>query len=295
MSIKTKLEIFTLRIREKGNRDNYLPLNDIAGFNLLDEINNYIQKNIYLFKIDNDAERTYRIDKNELDKDSIYSRIKVGKFGETSEIVDTLSGSGVFHKEREHSDTIPLFFHIKAAEKKAYIAIQRTNNRTPLPEIRSILSSVLNDLREDFFSFDIKPLQEKLKIKNFLKNGEVSKIELLALNNLGYEDLDDLKIIIKSKPRKPIPQEIIDSIITSTEKRSLEAIESITSGNLNNLNITGANIEVRSKDLGTIRYSVGEDIYLNTSHQIPTTKEYLDKTGHPAFQKLKEFSSKIIS
>lgn len=294
MSIKTKLEIFTLRIREKGNRDNYLPLNDIAGFNLLEEINSYIQKNIYLFKIDNDAERTYRIDKNEMDGDSIYSRIKVGKFGETSEIVDTLSGSGVFHKEREHSDTIPLYFHIKGSENKAHIALQRTNNRTLLPEIKSILTTVLNDLREDYFSFDIKPLQEKLKIKSFLKNGEVSKIELSAENNLGYEDLDDLKITIKSKPRKPIPQEIIDSIIVSTEKRNLDAIKSITSNKLNNLNITGANIEVRSKDLGSIKYSVGDDIYLNTTHQIPTTKEFLDKTGHPAFPKLKEFSSKIL-
>lgn len=299
MSIKTKLELFTLQIREKGNRDNYLELHDIAGFNLMDELHNYLQKNIYLFKIDNEAERTYRIDKNEHTNNSIYCRIKVGKFGETSEIIDTLSGSGVFHKEREHSDTIPLYFHIKESDKgdKAFIIIQRTNNRTLLPEIKNILSSLLNDLREDTFTFDIKPHGKNLSIKTFLnkKEGEIAKIVLDINNNLGYDNLDTMKLIIKSKARKPIPEELISGVINSTESRSIDNLINVLSTDIKKLNVKGAAIELKSNKYGKLKYNIGEKLFLNSTFTIPTDKEFLDKSGHPAFNKLKDFSSSLLN
>lgn len=298
MSIKTKLELFTLQIREKGNRDNYLELHDIAGFNLMDEFHNYLQKNIYLFKIDKETERTYRIDKNEYVDDSIFCRIKVGKFGETSEIIDTLSGSGVFHKEREHSDTIPLYFHIKESKEKnkAFIFIQRTNNRTLLPEIKNILLSLLNGLREDTFTFDIKPHGKNLSIKTFLKNeeGEVAKIILNIDNNLGYESLDKIKITLKPKTRKPIPTELINGVVKSTENKNIDNLSNVLPKELKMLNISGAEIELKSNKYGKLKYNIGEKLFLNSSFTIPTDKEFLDKSGHPAFNKLKEFSIGLL-
>lgn len=295
--MKSKLEIFTLQIREKGNRENYLDLSDIAGFNLIDELHEHIQKNIYLFKIDKEAERTYRIDKNDYKEGSIYCRIKVGKFGETSEIIDTLSGSGVFQKEREHSDTIPLFFQIKVKNKNtAYLIAQRTNNRTILPEVKFIITALLDSLRENTFAVDIKPLKEKLSIKKILKEekAEVSKVTFTMDSNLGYETLDSINIVIKSKPRKPFPQEMLSNIVKSTESGDISTLESSLPKDIKNLKLKEAAVELKSEKFGNLKYLIGDKLYTNCSFSIPTDKEFLDKTGHPAFIKLKEFSNNLV-
>ena len=206
MSILAKIDIYTLKIREKGTGNIFLPLNDIAGFTLIDELHSYVNKNMYLFKINNQLERTSRIDKNEYEDNRLYCRIKVGKFGESSEIVDTVSGSGVFQKEREHSDTIPLFFGIYAdpCSDCAILHIQRIKNRTLLPELKKILEIVLNSLRENLFTFELKPLKEKTSIKDFIssKSGSINSISIKLNNSLDSSQLELTEIKIKSKARK---------------------------------------------------------------------------------------------
>lgn len=295
MSIITKFEQFTLRVREKGNKNEYLNMNDIAGFNLLDELSIYIKKNVYLFKIDEEAERTYRIEKNEYKDNSLYCRIKVGKFGESSELIDTLSGSGVFHKERVHSDTIPLFFHLKADPKSstAILNIQRINNRTLLPEIRTIIESVLENLRKDQFVYEIKPLKKNTTLNDFIKNnnGQINSLQLHLDTNSGFENLEPISLTFKSKSRKPFPEEIKKLLLKTKGSKGLENLKNIIPETFGSFNITGATAEVKSPITGKMKIEIGQNIDLPNSFNINYSKDQSDKNGHPTYESLKLLSN----
>lgn len=294
MSITAKLDVFTLKVREKGNRENYLKLNDIAGFNFIDEISNYLGKNIYLFKIDNSAERTSRIEKNELADCSLFCRIKVGKFGESSEIVDTLSGSGIFHKEKEHSDTIPLFFHMKvdSDNSEAVFHIERSGNRTLLPEIRNILSAVLNDLREDKFTYQLRPLKESISLDSFIKNsrGQVSSISLVFDNLLDSELLEPTTLTIKAKSRKEFPQNIVDKIVKTSTSGSMKHLNKLLPENIQDIDIKNAIVELKVPNRSKIKVNITDNINMSHSFSLPTESKDLDKFGHPSYNYLKGIS-----
>lgn len=296
MSITTKLDVFTLKIREKGNKDNFLNLDDIAGFNLIDEISQYIGKNIYLFKIDNTNERTSRIERNDLNGDSLFCRIKIGKFGESSEIVDTLSGSGVFHKEKEHSDTIPLFFHMYVKENSnvAIFHIQRIGNKTLLPEIRNILSNVLTSLREDKFIFELRPLKEIISLSDFLKN---SRGELTSINiTLEDKNEDDLLqppvIILKPKNRKQFPEKMQQKVIETTLNGQMNALKELLPKNIRNIRISSVEVELKMTNNGKIKVNLLNSISLTNTLILPIKNSDMDKTGHPSFNYLKDISNK---
>lgn len=297
MSITTKLDAFSLKVRKKGNKEKYLRLDDIAGYKLLEELSAYLKKNIYLFKIDKKNERTYRIEKNEHIDNSLYCRIKVGKFGETSELVDTVSGSGVFQKEREHSDTVPLFFHIKEDKsgESATLHVQRNINRTLLPELRGILTTVLESLREDLFIFEIKPLKKSIELKNFInkESGEISSVDI-SLNTSLNDDLEPLNITIKSKPRKSFPKDMVENLLKASQTGSLKALEPLLPNQIRELGVKKASITVRSPKSGKIRVAVGDKIHLTNSYTIPVGTGNLDKTGHMKYSYLKEISDKYM-
>lgn len=298
MAIISKFEQFTLRIREKGNKNDYLSLNDIAGFNLLDEISIYIKKNIYLFKIDEQAERTYRIEKNESTNDSLYCRIKVGKFGESSELVDTLSGSGVFHKERVHSDTIPLFFHLKADTNNdtAYLNIQRSQNRSLLPEIRTILDTVLAGLREDKFIPEIKPLKKSVSLDNFInsRKGEITSLNITTDIALDFDELEPATITIKSKGRKTFPGSLVTGILKTSKSKNYKYLRDILPQEIKNIDIIKASAEVKSAETGKIKVDLGNNISISNTYIIPSDKDRIDKSGHPTYKSLKDFSDSIL-
>lgn len=299
MAITTKLDVFSLKIRKKGNRDEYLNLNDVAGFNLLSELSLHLQKNIYLFKIDEKAERTYRIEKNEYLDNSLYCRIKVGKFGEISEIIDTVSGSGVFQKEREHSDTIPLFFHIKedSSGTSATIHIQRTNSRTLLPEIRSILTTVVEGLRENLFIVEIKPLKKSMNLSDFIKSesGEICSVNLTLNSNLDIEDLEPLNVIVKSKVRKSFPENIVKKILEASKNGNVHSLETLLPIEVRPLGLKSASIEVRSPRCGKTKVKLGDNINLPNTFQIESSQKDIDKSGNLNYDFLKGVSNKFMS
>lgn len=295
MSISAKLDVFTLRIREKGNKNEYLDLDDISGFKLLEEISLYLGKNIYLFKIDKEAQRTSRIEKNELENNSLFCRIKIGKFGESSEIVDTLSGSGIFHKEPEHSDTIPLFFHLKADGKKALLNIEKYNNISLLPEIRSILKTVLENIRSDKYSFELKPLKTSISISEFVGSGYgvISSVNLTLDDDTENEFIEPITLKIKTKARKDFPENMEKKIIKGSQSSNLKYFKDLLPEPLKNIEITDVSLDLRVKDKGSIKVRYNEDITLTNSYSIPVDSDTLDRLGHPSYSFLKEFSSNL--
>jgi len=298
MSITAKLDVFTLKIREKGNKENYLNFNDVGGFNLLNEISFYLGKNIYLFKIDNEAERTSRIEKNELIENSLFCRIKVGKFGESSEIVDTLSGSGIFHKEREHSDTIPLFFHIYVTEKSdmAILHIEKCNNRSLIPEIRNILSTVLEGLREDLFVYELRPLRKTLTLDELIKKsyGSINKISLTIDQNINDDYLEPTVLTIKSKPRKDFSDKIINNLISCSKSKNYNELKSLLPKALNKIDIQNVILGIRLNDKGNITVNLSEPIQITNSYIVSNDSLNIDKFGHPSYKYLKEYSSSLM-
>lgn len=294
MSITAKLDVFTLKIREKGSKENYLNFNDIGGFKIIEEISLYLAKNIYLFKIDKKAERTSRIEKNELSENSLFCRIKIGKFGESSEIVDTLSGSGIFHKEREHSDTIPLFFHMKMQNSgnEAIVHVEKFNNRSLIPEIRNILSTVLENLRENLFIYELKPLKHSITLKDFIRDGHgsINKINLILDINRNNDYLEPIILTIKSKHRKEFPKNILDMIIDSSINRNPALLKELLPQKIQRLSIGDAVIELKSKDRGNIKVHINESINVTNSFSIITPPKSQDKFGHPSYKYLKSFS-----
>ncbi|MGL1893410.1 MAG: hypothetical protein OCD02_17370 [Spirochaetaceae bacterium] len=299
MATITKFDIYTLKIREKGITNCFLPLNDIAGFSILDEISMYLGKNIYLFKIDENTERTSRIEKNEIIDNSIFCRIKIGKFGETSEIVDTQSGSGIFHKERKHSDTIPLFFHmnIDKTNSEAILHIERRANRTLIPELKNIVSSVLESLREDTFIFELKPQKKQSSLTTFLNNklGYINSINLTLDSNIDSDVTENLTVNIKTKPRKLFPDSINSKILKCSENGNLKSLNNLLPKTLNNVDIIKAEVILKTENGGKINVDITEPISLSNSLIISTEMDNLDKLGHPSFNYLKEVSLKYMN
>lgn len=298
MSTTIKLDIFTLKIREKGTKNLYLPLNDVAGFNLIDEISIYLTKNIYLFKIDDKAERTSRIEKKELKDNSLYCRIKIGKFGETSEIVDTLSGSGIFNKERKHSDTIPLFFHIyiENGATEATIHVEKKSTRTLIPELKNILNAVLNNLREDMFTFELKPLKKEVSLKSFLdqKLGTISSVNLTLNSSINSELTENLTINIKTRPRKQFESSFISKIVKSSESSNFKHLKSLLPEEIKNVEIIKSDAILKTDNGGKINVDVTKPIFLSSSISEVTQMDNLDKLGHPSFNYLKEVSNRYM-
>lgn len=298
MTTTAKLDVFTLRIREKGNKENYLKLNDIAGFNLIEELSQYLGKNIYLFKIDNQAERTSRIERNDLSDNSLFCRIKVGKFGVSSEIVDTLSGSGIFHKEKEHSDTIPLFFHVHSVKEsyEATLHIERSGNRTLLPEIKNILTAVLTNLRDDKFVFEIKPSKKTITIANFINSGQgqLSSISLTLKNIFNNDFLEPTILTTRVKSRKEFPKHIVDMVIEISQSKDLKLLKNLLPKSIKKTEISGAVIELKASNRGKIKVNINRMISLPNSLTLQTAKEDLDKFGHPSYKYLRKMSQKYI-
>lgn len=293
MSVKAKLEVFDLKIREKGNKKEYLNWNDVAGFNLLNEISLYLNKNIYLFKIDREAERTSRIEKNELLDNKLFCRIKVGKFGESSELVDTVSGSGVFHKEPEHSDTIPLFFSIITNENgdTTTLIIERSGNRTLLPFIRPMLTIVLNSLREDLFTYRIIARKENTSLKKILTESPnaLKSVEMTISDKNSDDIMEAPKMVLKPKNRKTFPDKVISSLVSENRKKTVNSLKGLLPVILKQSEIDDIKLVLRMADGQKTKIDLGSSLELSNRLLLDTTEKDLDKFGHPSYKFLKNY------
>jgi len=295
MSNTAKLDVFKLQIREKGNKE-YVNLNDISGFKFINELSNYLGKNIYLIKIDNETERTTRIEKNELEENSLYSRIKIGRFGSVSEIVDTLSGSGVFNKEREHSDSIPLFFHLATSNDgfTCYINVEKNSSISLIPEIRSIINTVIENIRTDKYIFELKQFTEKYELKEYLleDSKKITKIDITVEID-SNSDIENI-ITLKPKNRKSFSKDIYTMLITAKEKGDLSIVKKILPANFNNLKISNVCIEVKNGN-NKSSFNILKTINTSVGYSFNVQKENLDKLGYPSFKFIKSQSNYFMN
>ncbi|MBN2617334.1 MAG: hypothetical protein JXR64_03355 [Spirochaetales bacterium] len=296
MSFTAKLEIYNLQIREKGDKNKFVNLKDVSGFNFIEEVNRYLTKNVYLFKIDNENERTSRIEKIENVGDELYCRIKVGRFGQSSEIVDTQSGSGIFHKEREHSDTIPLFFSIKITKDNfiATLEVERVGSYTLLPNVRNILNFVLNDIRNDKYVIEIRPLKQAYKIEDFIskKLGKIQSVNLILKDSLDSELMEPIVIKLKSKYRKDLPENLKDLVFKSSKDLSYTRFKEFLPKNLKEIEIQNVLLDIKINDKGSLKLNINDEISISSNKSKIMNKTELDKFGHPGFNSMIEFSKK---
>lgn len=309
MAAKIKLEAYELKVRKKGDKQSYQTLNEIITLSLMDEIHNYLMKNIYLFKNNREQESTYNIVKVDREGDDLFCKIKVGKYGESSELVDTTSGSGVFLKERIHSDTIPLFFHlrIKKNSKKGRLLIQKYSNKTALPIIKMLFNRILLEMASDEYVMEISPEYKTNIIEKALtdKEGFITALRfetetgLEALSNKALDgnenEMERVEIVVKTKTRAHFNDQVKKDVLQCLKNRKdLQTLCEYLPSYMKGITVNSVLIDIKSPLLKRKRVPLDTRYILPVSYSLSSRDELLDEQGHPVYSKIQDFSIKCM-
>jgi hypothetical protein len=203
MPQKISLVTYSLRVREKGKKDNNLKLDscgDIGDFyNFLSRFFDYLKnesgrdeaskKLIQLAKIDNNNEaRTF------------CGLIKTGEWGCESDIVNSKEGKVKYHKQFDDAEMLPFYFFIYIPKEKdeGIIILQRFGIHGMTTAFKNSLSRYLNIEHEELIA-EINMLVPEGLIDQYINKGEYTKLILkkfkLPTDLTDYYDDGDHKEI----------------------------------------------------------------------------------------------------
>ena len=103
-----------------------------------------------------------------------------------------------------------------------------------------------------------------------------------------------MDLSIKSRARNSFPNNIVKEIIKSSESGELNSLLKLFPKQLKGMNVHSGFIGIKRSNGSKIKIKIGSTINLSSSNPIIVTSKNIDKSGHPSYQFLKEFSSSLL-
>jgi hypothetical protein len=306
MANEIKLEVYTFRIRQKGEEDyisffdTFAEKKDITNF-----ITGFIKYNDTL-NIDEAHQKSIQFKSKTLTANSakgIFSGIiESGDYGTESILVNRTTKKQVYTKKRDDIDIKPFYYLIwvPKIDNVAFIMLQRTG----IYGINSIFTSTLRDYiisKHSSLMVDFAPFVSKQLAQTYLTNGALKQISLRRFNlpadvieQLGLKEYDEevlsVEIKITSKKSGFSFGDRVGKFMDNKNGKFFN-IES-----LKNLGMDGEHEEKVKVKLGgsTRTIDLSDTLEIRPYFDIDEQVEKDLATGHPTFESINVIANQYV-
>lgn len=221
MANEIKLEIYTLKVRERGNKNKVLPLENFMGkHDFLSFFQEYIKSFDQQLELNEDKKKSLKLDSETLSFSgsdrTISGVIESGDYGYTGTGVNIMTGEKSYERTVNDTEIKPFYFLIFIPKNKGvgFICLQRIG----VYGIHGIFKRHLNNFFESRFDdlkLDIDQFVSGELARTFVEKGSIKEITFIK-NNLpadiaekiglkGFQkEIKTLEIKIKAKSRLAI-------------------------------------------------------------------------------------------
>lgn len=193
---------YTIKVREKRKKSEYLSLDNIQGQTLHSILKECLEKyQTELFTKAN-SEKAITTKEIKVFSHTITGLMEAGEFGKAYPIKDR-TNKKVFDKKKDHMAMPPHYFYIHLPDNSThgYMALVKVGSQ----EMKGIFCSCLKtwlQTYDDNLILEVNPIAPHEFIKQFLERGRIKGIEMVKYN-IPSEDLceaeDDLFAVEKGK------------------------------------------------------------------------------------------------
>lgn len=306
MANETKLEVYTIKIREKFKKEkNYLPPENFMGANdFLTFFHDYIKSFDQQLELNEDQKKSLKLDSESLSfssaKRTISGIIESGDYGFSGTGFNINTGKKSYERTPDDTEIKPFYFLIYIPKGKGvgFILLQRLG----VYGIHGIFKRHLNNFFESRFpdlKLDVEQFVSKELAKTFVEKGSIKDITLVRydlpadiatkIGLKGYQkEIKSLELKIKSKSRFHINNKAA-SFMNNPNSSFFEVKE------LEDIGFDDeARVKVKSKYNGNVR-----TIDLSHTGQI---RPYYDvdneveknSDGHPIFTSIDNIAKSLI-
>lgn len=306
MANETKLEVYTLKIREKHKKKkNYLPLENFMGANdFLTFFQEYIKSFDKQLELNESQKKSLKLDSKSLsfnsDKRTISGIIESGDYGFSGTGVNIKTGKKSYDRTPDDTEIKPFYFLIYIPKQKGvgFVLLQRLG----VYGIHSVFKNHLNDFFETRFAnlkLDVEQFVSKELAKTFVEKGNIKDITLVRYNLSadiatklglqGYEkEIKSIELKIKAKSRLAINDKAA-AFMNNPNASFFEVKELEDIGFDEN-----TKIKVKSKFNGNIRtIDLSDTGQIRPYYDIDSEIEK-NADGHPVFSSIDGIAKNLI-
>lgn len=305
MANETKLEVYTLKVREKGNKKSFLPPENFFGQNdFLNFFQDYIKSFDQQLELNEAQKKSLKLDSDTLSfnasERTISGIIESGDYGYTGTGFNIITGKKSYDRTVDDTEIKPFYFlmYMPKGKGMGFVILQRIG----VYGIHSVFKRHLYSFFESRFAnlkLDLDQFVSKELARAFVERGNIKEVTLIK-NNLpadiaekidmkGYsKEIKSLELKIKAKSRLDINDKAAKFMNGSNA--AFFEVEA-----LKNLGFDGEHkIKVRSSFNGNTR-----TIDLTETGQI---RPYYDidndisksADGHPVFESIDSVAKELI-
>lgn len=305
MANETKLEVYTLKVREKGKKKNFLPPENFFGQNdFLNFFQEYVKSFDQQLELNEAKKKSLKLDSETLSfsafERTISGVIESGDYGYTSTGINIRTGKKSYDRTVEDTEIRPFYFlmYLPKGKGMGFVILQRIG----VYGINSVFKRHLYNFFESRFAnlkLDLDQFVSKELARAFVERGNIKEVTLVK-NNLpadiaekidmkGYSrEIKSLELKIKAKSRLDINDKAAKFM--NDPNAAFFEVEA-----LKNLGFDGEHkITVRSSFNGNTR-----TIDLTETGQI---RPYYDvdsdinksADGHPVFESIDSVAKELI-
>lgn len=306
MAHEVKLEVYTLRIRQKNKKD-FLSFFDTFAVNksISKFITDFIKFNDKL-SVDETKQKSMQFQSNTLvnnsDKGIFSGIIESGDYGTESILVNRKSKKKVYTKKKDDLDIKPFYYLLWIPKDKnvAFVMLQRTG----IFGINSVFTNSFRDYVEskiDQMMVEFSPFVSKQLAQTYLRRGSLKEISLKRYNlpadvvdHLGLkeytEEILSVEIKIKSKKKGFSFNDKIGKFIDDKDGKFFN-IES-----LENIGMDGEHEEKVTVKLGSSSRVIDLSDTLEIRPYFDIDNEVIKdlETGHPTFESIDSIAKQYV-
>lgn len=305
MANETKLEVYTLKVREKGDKKGFLPPENFFGQNdFLTFFQDYIKSFDQQLELNEDQKKSLKLDSETLSfsasERTISGVIESGDYGYTSTGFNIKTGKKSYDRTVDDTEIKLFYFLIYMPKGKGmgFVILQRIGvfgiNSVFKRHLYSFFESRFGNLKLDLDQFVSKELA-----RAFVERGNIKEVTLIK-NNLpadiaekidmrGYsKEIKSLELKIKAKSRLNINDKAAEYM--NDPNAAFFEVEA-----LKNLGFDGDHkIKVKSSFNGNTRtIELTETGQIRPYYDVDTDIEK-SADGHPIFESIDEVAKDLI-
>lgn len=211
--MKSYLDFYIVKIREKGQTEDFYPLDNIEGIGFIELFNEYHEWLRINPLNDEGSEKLLNyhsapIHEYEEEDNFIfgYSKLDVGRYGYTSDIKNRFTGDLAFTQQPDHASTYPLFLglHYRSGMESGIVALQQDGPFAMKSQFLKSFTNFLNEEHDRLF-FTMNSYIPEEVIKAMLAGATLKKLRFVKYNasrdaadNLGFSP-DELEALLQFK------------------------------------------------------------------------------------------------
>jgi len=222
MANDIKLEVYTIRIRNSGDTESFLPINSFfEDIDFLDFFQEYISSFDHQLEVNENQKKSLKLNSDQLSISSanrmISGLIESGDYGFESTIYSTNTGEERYRRQIEDTEIRPFYFLIflPRNDNKGFVILQRSG----IYGIHSIFKNHIVGFFKNRFEnlqLDFDPFISRSLASAFIERGSIREFTLTRYNlptdiidRLGMvgheEDIMSIELKIKARKRGALP------------------------------------------------------------------------------------------